>query len=247
MSPSLLPMSGTASGLLRRVLSPLPEAVALWALDLDDWSAVHPVSGLSVNEAERAARLRFDLDRQRYVAGRQAMRWLLAERLGRKPSELILANGPRGKPVLKGRDAWLEFNLSHSRAQALYGLSDGPPIGVDIEELRTLDDAEALARSHFSATEFARWSSHSPADRPAAFLRCWTRKEACLKALGLGLAVEPHSFSAGTDAAPARVTIEHEGRSSAVDVWSLQLVEPNRVCALARTVTRTTRPAPTQR
>jgi 4'-phosphopantetheinyl transferase len=102
---------------------------------------------------------------------------ILAARLGRPPQ---IAIGPHGKPYLA--DGGLEFNVSHSGALALIAVSDGP-IGVDVEQHHALHDPAAFARRFFTPDEAA-----SLGDDPAALFRLWCRKEAWLKARGVGLA-----------------------------------------------------------
>jgi 4'-phosphopantetheinyl transferase len=80
----------------------------------------------------------------------------------------------------------LDFNLSHSDNACLIGVSRDRPIGVDIETLRAIDDADTLAAQHFARAERVELAGSSES-HGRAFLSCWTRKEACLKALGVGL------------------------------------------------------------
>jgi 4'-phosphopantetheinyl transferase len=105
------------------------------------------------------------------------LRAILAARLGTAP---VIVRGPHGKPELAGRE--LEFNVSHSGELALIAVSDAGPIGVDVEQHRALPDPAAFARRFFSAGEAA----DAGADLAALF-RCWCRKEAWLKAQGVGL------------------------------------------------------------
>ncbi|HEY1816137.1 MAG TPA: 4'-phosphopantetheinyl transferase superfamily protein [Kofleriaceae bacterium] len=106
-----------------------------------------------------------------------ALRAIVAMRLGR---EVELAIDPRGKPQLAGRE--LEVNVSHSGELALIAISDAGAIGVDVEQVRPLHDARAFIKRFFSAAEAAE-----AGDELAAIFRTWCRKEALLKARGIGL------------------------------------------------------------
>lgn len=151
--------------------------------------AVH----LSDAECRRAARFHRLRDRRRYVVAHGRLRELLAQRLGIKPRQVALCSNRYGKPELTGHQAasgW-RFSLSYSDGAggglALCALSRHGAIGVDVEAVRRLDDAEVLARHFFSSREFVMYCRLKPEDRLLGFFNCWTRKEAFLKALGTGL------------------------------------------------------------
>jgi 4'-phosphopantetheinyl transferase len=120
-------------------------------------------------------------DRRRFIVARARLRQLLGERLAASPDSLQFVCNPHGKPALApryGRD--LRFNLAHSRDVAVYAFADGVEVGIDVEALRELEDADVIAARAFSAGEYQAY-------RAFGFFYCWTRKEAYLKALGLGL------------------------------------------------------------
>ena len=117
---------------------------------------------LSEDERDRAARLRFERDRRRFVVARARLRELLGRRLGMRPEAVAIVYGAQGKPALARGE--LRFNLAHSGELALYAFSRACEVGVDLEEIRALPEA-----------------------RPG-FLRRWTRREALAKGLGSGLA-----------------------------------------------------------
>jgi 4'-phosphopantetheinyl transferase len=165
------------------------------------------VAALSAAERARAGRFVFDRDRRRYLAAHVALRRLLAEATGIAASDLVFDEGPHGKPYLPDPAA-PSFNLSHSGDVALIGI--GPPgleIGVDVELRRTMSDALQLAERHFAPAEIDALRSTPPDQCDHAFLRAWTRKEACLKAIGSGLSIAPHTFDAGIAAAERVVSI----------------------------------------
>jgi 4'-phosphopantetheinyl transferase len=144
---------------------------------------------LSEDERSRARRFARERDRRRYVVARGRLRELLAQRLGADPREIELVHGANGKPALAHGS--LRFNVSHCEDLALYGFAEGREIGVDLEVLRELSEADQIAERFFSADERAAYRALPAPQRTRGFFRCWTRKEALAKALGTGLAISP--------------------------------------------------------
>jgi 4'-phosphopantetheinyl transferase len=195
--------------------------VRLWRVDLGHAPDDAVVATLSAAERARAARFVFERDRRRYLAAHVALRGLLAEASGIAAFELVFNEGPFGKPRLPDPAA-PSFNLSHSGDVALIGI--GPPgvdIGVDIEVRRTMSDALELAERHFAPAEIEALRATPPDQRDHAFLCGWTRKEACLKAIGSGLSIAPHTFDAGIDTEARTVSIATPDGAAIVRVISL--------------------------
>jgi len=162
----------------------------VYTADLD----AEPVddSALSDDECERAARFRFDHDRRRFVAGRSALRSLIAAYLDVAPAEVAFGYGPQGKQFVPG--SMLSFNVSHSGGCAVYAFGSCHEIGVDVELLDHARYGDDVTERFFSPDEVATLQALEPAMRPLAFLRCWTRKEAFIKARGEGLSLPLHEF-----------------------------------------------------
>ena len=144
---------------------------------------------LSSEEQLRAGRFVFERDCRRFVIGRVRLRELLAERLNERPEAIELTYGPRGKPALAPRLAksGLHFNLSHAEDVAVYAFAFGLEVGVDVEAVRELRDADEIAKRFFSRHERGAYFALDPHDRLQGFFNCWTRKEAFIKAVGDGL------------------------------------------------------------
>ena len=159
----------------------------VWYVDLD--VSADALScfrhGLSEDEVAKAERFHWHRDRARYIVGRAALRRVLADRLGCLPAAIRFSYGSNGKPMLEGGRGYVEFNLAHSGGDAVIALADGAAVGVDIELLRPIADVESLARLVFSDVELRELAL--ALDPGLAFLNGWTRKEAYVKALGLGL------------------------------------------------------------
>ena len=186
---------------------PAPPPFELWLLSLAGDAPAGGDALLDDQERERAARFAFERDRQRYVRAHVALRQLLGVRTGRAPDALRFEAGAFGKPRLRDEPG-CSFSLSHSGDQALVALADGGEIGVDLESTSgTLRDLDALARQCLGEREQFDFDATPVAERELAFLRAWTRKEACLKALGTGLQVAPSSFETGLDASEQQVRI----------------------------------------
>jgi 4'-phosphopantetheinyl transferase len=176
-SPRILALEGTAVH-LRAVAG-----VDLWWIDLD--SPV-PAAATLLSDAEqaRASRFAFERDRARFVVGRAALRAILSAHVGMPAEALAFRLGPHGKPSLPGGPP---FSFSNSHGRGLCAVGGDRELGVDLERLRDVADAAGIARSVFTAEEREAWRM-AGGDGAGAFLRVWTRKEAVLKALGVGLA-----------------------------------------------------------
>jgi 4'-phosphopantetheinyl transferase len=147
---------------------------------------------LEPDELARADRFRFERDRARYVAGRGQLRLLLGRYLGRAPHEVRFEYGAYEKPSVAHPGLW--FNLSHSGPVALCAVTSVGEVGIDVE----LDDPgfarERIAEHFFSPGEVATLRGLAPELQGRAFLTCWTRKEAFIKARGDGLSLALDSF-----------------------------------------------------
>jgi 4'-phosphopantetheinyl transferase len=166
------------------------DAVTVWRIRLDPGDRAEELRRhLSPDELERLARLeRSDVGR-RWLVSRAALREILASELGTSPASVRLRLGAHGRPGLDPvHPTDLDFNLSHSAELALVATAQGMRVGVDVERLRDRDPLR-VANRYFSAAEVEALRAYPQADRPLAFLRYWTAKEALAKGLGLGLTV----------------------------------------------------------
>jgi 4'-phosphopantetheinyl transferase len=163
-----------------------PEEVHLWGWRLDSLPLdLSPHIGiLSDAELRRMHAFHFAGHRARYAFTHFCLRRILGVYLDRPPAQITYALGPFGKPAVAG-EAGFHFSLSHSQSFAVVAITRESPVGVDMEDVRPID-AE-VATTHFSAAEIADLSSLRGEAWLAGFYRCWTRKEAILKAEGVGL------------------------------------------------------------
>src|SRR5213082_2508 len=204
----------------------------LWYVDLDVRADARGSfrHWLSDDELGRAERFHSDLDRSRYVVGRIALRRVLADRLGCSPAAVRFSYGRNGKPMLDGARGHLEFNLAHCGGDAVIALTDCAAIGVDIELLQPVPDVESLARLVFSDVE--RRELELAPDPVSAFLNGWTRKEAYVKALGLGLTAPLTEIIVSLSGTAALLSTGLRGKSAS-DWRLLNVPHPRAVVAVA--------------
>lgn len=178
---------------------------------------------LTPDETARAERFRFAEHRRRFSASRGLLRLVLSCYLGMPPARIELEYTKKGKPRLAGSQVALQFNLAHSGPGWLLGLTRSAPVGVDLEQQLALDDAMAIAKRFFARRESAAIQELPPAERLRAFYRIWTRKEALLKATGLGITGGLRRFVVGhgREAQLFRAPDDPEH-------WSLTNLEPTR-------------------
>ena len=144
---------------------------------------------LSSAERDRALRFKFEADRRRYVIAHAALRWILSSYLNSPAQGLEFASGPYGKPKLAAIHAHsgVDFNLSHSHEVALIAVTEGREIGVDVEWIKKDFAFGEVAERFFTEREVAALHSLPDNFQREAFYKCWTSKEAFLKAKGTGL------------------------------------------------------------
>jgi 4'-phosphopantetheinyl transferase len=204
--------------------------VDVWSAPLDPPPTVMaPLVGyLSADERERAARFVLARARNRFLAGRTFLRLLLSRCLGAEPADLRFRYGPSGKPRLVGAHGDLEFSLARSEVLVVCALAPRcGGVGVDVERVRPLSEAEALARAAFSPREVARLHSLPEPVRLRAFYEAWTRKEAFLKALGCGLARPLDSFDVAFGPNESPRLLRTLGDPAEAERFSLHAVEPD--------------------
>ncbi len=160
------------------------------------------------DERQRAARFHFERDRTRFVCARGILRRLIAAELDLPPGRIRFDYGAHGKPALAGDQArgGLRFNVSHSDGLGLFVFACDRAIGADLEKIRPVRYGRAVARRFFAEDECAALEGLVGDDWDRAFFRCWTRKEAFVKAVGDGLSYPLRAFSvAVSEGVPARI------------------------------------------
>ncbi|WJR80342.1 4'-phosphopantetheinyl transferase superfamily protein [Bradyrhizobium sp. NP1] len=176
----------------------LDRAVDVWRTTLNSSSAdLSKLSGsLSSEERERADRFRWEQDRARFMLGRIMARSVLGHCLQKPASTIQLAVDHAGKPVVASPSETppLHFNISHAGDYVLLALARDRRVGVDVEQISDIRDLNEIAARCFSKAEYSRLQTIPERMRPQSFYRCWTLKEAYLKARGDGLSLPLESF-----------------------------------------------------
>lgn len=222
--------SPPGDGAVERVLTLESGSIEVLAAPLDVPLAVFESLWPLLSSVEQARANRFlgERHKREYTVGRARLRQLLGLRLDADPRLVEIVEADHGKPALGGKwaESGLRFNLSHSGALAVYALATRRELGVDIEELRAIPDAIDLAKRFFSAAESGAVSSYPADRRDLAFLSCWTRKEAFVKAVGQGLSFPLDEFSVSVDPdEPARI-VEVRGVPGPDTGWELTAFRP---------------------
>jgi 4'-phosphopantetheinyl transferase len=199
---------------------PVEVDLHVWTLDVDADERARLARFLSEDEAARANRLVFEHDRARFVVARGRMREILGSATGRAPATLRFSYAKHGKPSLGGSAP--RFNLSHSQAIAALALTKAHEIGVDVEHVRPLK--EDIAGRFFSKRENALLRALPQSEQLGGFFRCWTRKEAIVKAIGEGLSHPLDSFDVSLRADEPAAVERFEGETAAA--WQLAHFEP---------------------
>ena len=181
---------------------------------------------LNDEERQRAARFRFDRDRDRFIAARGNLRVLLGWYLNRPANLIQFRYGPHGKPELVTDEftPCLQFNLSHSHELGLCAVVCGRRVGVDVERLdRNFVSSLEIADQFFTEREKQLIRSGLPDQRTEVFLRIWTRKEAYLKGRGDGISASLNQFEVSLDDSRVRAIEPSAGDAAQ---WSLHEVQP---------------------
>jgi 4'-phosphopantetheinyl transferase len=183
---------------------------------------------LSATERQQASLFAFDRHRHRFIVARARLRQLLGARLGVPPESVELVYGARGKPALAARVARspLRFNVSHREDVTVFAFAVGREIGIDVEAIRPIPDADAVAAHFFSARENAAYRALAPWDRALGFYQCWTRKEAFIKALGDGCYYPLDRFDVTLGPGEPATILRVEGMPGDRCRWRLESFSP---------------------
>ena len=214
-----------------------PESLALDCDEVHAWRATldQPPSqvqslllNLATDEQTRAERFHFARDRARFIVARGVLRAILGRYLNREPACLPFCYGSHGKPALAGQSdrGAIRFNASHSHGVALFAVTRGREVGIDIERIRFDLAVAEIANRFFSRREIAMLRALPAASQHQAFFRCWTRKEAYIKARGEGLSMPLDQFEVSLAPGAPAAMLGTQGDPSEASRWSLQELTP---------------------
>ena len=136
-------------------------------------------------------------DQHRYIFAHGMLRNVLGSYVGCNPKQLELHANSFGKPYIAYPESGkkIRFNLSHSLNIILLAVSNGSPVGIDVEFMRDMIDAKQIALRNFSKTEKDYLCSLPPDEFKINFFKYWTLKESFIKATGKGLSYPLDEFS----------------------------------------------------
>jgi len=211
--------------------------VHVWYVSLDQSeSLLHRLAQtLSDEEHKRAQRFHFRKDRDHFIAARGALKDILSHYLKREPEELFFHYNEYGKPKLAENSSRLCFNVSHSGNIALYAVTYGREVGIDVEQIRPDFAEEPIARRFFSPAEAAVFSDLAAHEKKEAFFSCWTRKEAFIKATGKGVSFGLDNFDVSLLPDKPAALLSVKGDKKEARRWSLKNldIQPGYRAALA--------------
>jgi 4'-phosphopantetheinyl transferase len=198
------------------------------SLDQDTKVIANLATLLSQDEYQRAARYHRPVDRDRFIAGRGILRKIISAYLALTPGQLQFTYNEYGKPAVSDdqNDRAIIFNLSHSAELILYAVTRGRIVGIDIEYIRedfaTLDIAEHF----FSKDEVAALKLLPTDQRTTGFFNCWSRKEAFIKAKGMGVSypLDRFTVSLAPSEPPALLKVDDDERE--VTRWKMYELKP---------------------
>ncbi len=225
-------------------IQPVHDLVVVWRIDLDH--GIDPADDttepgddltvLSADERTRAARFVRARDRRRFARCRASLRQILGECLGRDPASLAFAAGGHGKPLLApepgGTTHATRFNVSHSAGLALIAVGQDHELGVDLERIRPITEMDRIIENYFTPDEFASFRALTETQRAMTFARGWTRKEAIMKARGVGLAGLSSGAATGFGEGSLMPRFTPSGMVVGFAIWEAA-VAPGFVAALA--------------
>jgi 4'-phosphopantetheinyl transferase len=199
--------------------------VHLWRIHLDNiapaesrWRSI-----LSSDELARATRFHFVRDRQSFTATRALLRIILGTYVGCGPAGITFVYTERGRPLISPQhgDTGLQFTVSHSGTRALLAFAKSRQVGVDVEQIRTNFDFEAIAQRYFSPAEQKALATMQTSELFTGFFRCWTRKEAYIKAHGLGLSFPLRDFDVSIKRGEKNALVATRPNADEAALWSL--------------------------
>ena len=192
---------------------------------------------LAEDEQARAGQFYFPIDRERFIVAHGVLREILGFYLKRAARCVSFRYGPHAKPALACESGGnvIHFNMSHSHGVALYAVTRGREVGIDLEFIREGLEVEQLAERFFSQYEIATLRALPVNLRKYAFFVCWTRKEAYIKARGQGLSLPLDQFDVSLIPGEPAALLRTQADPDEALRWSLRelSIGPGYVSALA--------------
>jgi len=198
--------------------------VHIYCISVDDEDSNLPfyIKNLSDDEMKRANRFVFEKDKKNFIIKRGVQRQILSYYLNVEPQKIIFTYNEYGKPNIDKtlNHQKINFNVSHSNNKIILGIVKNKHIGIDIENITSLKPYDDVINRYFSKYEILKFNSLSNSLRQKAFFATWTRKEAYIKAQGLGLSYPLNKFSVSIDPNSNTQLIDDENCD--ISTWSLE-------------------------
>jgi 4'-phosphopantetheinyl transferase len=216
--------------------------ICIASLDRADAEVSFFAGLLAEDETQRAKRFYFPRDRDRFIVGRGLLRTILSSYLEVGPDEICFTYGTHGKPSLEQKEGQLgiDFNLAHSGGWGIYAVTKDRPVGVDVELIQHDFPGDSVAEHFFSPREVDSLRALPKDMQTAAFFRCWARKEAFIKALGLGLSCPLGDFDVPLTPWEAPRLLRVKWAPEEVSRWFMADIDRVPDCAAAVVVAGTT-------
>lgn len=172
------------------------DSIHVWSVVLRAPVALERILEKTLSDQENLRRqcLVHSTLRRRFTLSHGILRVLLGRYLDIPPAKIAFDYRNAGKPFVEGDAARIQFNMSHSDDLAVYAFGSNCRLGVDIERIRSMPDLKGIAKLYFNKQEYAELLSLRGAEQTEGFFRCWTRKEAYIKAVGQGFLLPLESF-----------------------------------------------------
>lgn len=201
--------------------------IIIFSLESDDEKRQVLYQLLSDDEKQRAANYRFDKHRHRFITGRGTIREILAGKGKCPPQAIRFDLNQYGKPALEEPESirHIQFNASSSATMGAIAISDGIPLGFDIEKIKPGNsvDYDLIVKNEFTHDEYHWYIKHDKPDRIRVFFELWTCKEAYLKALGIGLSGKLDSFSIDLQGQGPSISYTALENNKQSELWLYQL------------------------
>jgi 4'-phosphopantetheinyl transferase len=206
------------------------DEVHVWRRGLDQSTDIirRLTAALAQEERARAERFHFDKDRNHFIVARATLRGILGHYLDLNPAELRFRYTEYGKPLLAdgAGDKSLRFNVSHAHGLALFAVTRGREIGIDLEWIRAGLSDEQIAERFFSTQEVRALRRLPRHLQDEAFFNCWTRKEAYIKAKGEGLSMPLSDFEVSLAPGEPAALLRTERDPEEAARWSMRELFP---------------------
>jgi len=218
-----------------------PDHVDIWCVRLD--LPEQAVSGFTVllsdDERTRAGKFASEQKSREFIITRGSLREILGHALHEDPRRFNIDYEAQGRPYLNGNEqhSRIHFSVTHSHELALIAMTMDHNIGIDLEKIRTDIEHTGLSRRFFSTAEYQALQHYTDAARLRAFFATWTRKEAIIKATGIGIALGLKQFDVSVDPdQPAQLQATRWEQKIRTD-WVLTNIdtEPGYIACLAVT------------